>query len=155
MAARLVGYLIDTEGSRGSAEWLREFLAERIPEYMVPTHLVALDAFPLTSTGKIDSSMLPEPGSYDAGPTSNVEPRTPTERRVADIFAQLLLLKGVGADDDFFEIGGHSLLATQLVAKLRHEFKVNVKLRHLFERPIVSELAEFIDQMLAEKAGGQ
>lgn len=155
MTMRLVGYLIDTEGSRGSAEWLREFLAERIPEYMIPAHLVALDTFPLTSSGKIDASMLPEPGSYDAGSTSTVEPRTPTERAVANIWEQLLLLKSVGADDDFFEIGGHSLLATQLIAKLRYEFKVKLKLRHLFERPVVSELAEFIDQLLEEKNGGE
>jgi amino acid adenylation domain-containing protein len=154
MAAHLVGYLIDTEGSRGSAEWLREFLAERLPEFMIPAHFVALDAFPLTSTGKIDASMLPEPGSYNAGSTSSVEPRTATERTVVDVVAQLLLLNGVGADDDFFEIGGHSLLATQLIAKLRYEFKVNVKLRNLFERPVLSELAEFIDQLLEKQAGG-
>jgi amino acid adenylation domain-containing protein len=155
MTARLVGYLTDAERTRGSAEWLREFLAEHLPDYMIPAHFVALDAFPLTSTGKVDASMLPEPGTYDAGSTSTVEPRTPTERTLADIWAQLLLLKSVGADDDFFEIGGHSLLATQLVAKLRLEFKVNLKLRHLFERPVLSELAEYIDQLLAKKAEEQ
>jgi amino acid adenylation domain-containing protein len=152
MTARLIGYLIDTEGSRGSADWLAEFVAELLPEYMVPAHFVALDAFPLTSTGKIDASVLPEPSSYDARSTAFVEPRTPTERAVADILAQLLLLKQVGADDDFFEIGGHSLLATQLIAKLRNEFKVNVKLRHLFERPAVAELAALIDELLEKKA---
>jgi acyl carrier protein len=86
------------------------------------------------------------------GSTSLVEPRTATERTVTDIVARLLLLNGVGADDDFFEIGGHSLLATQLVAKLRNEFAVNLKLRNLFERPVMSELAEFIDELLAKKA---
>jgi amino acid adenylation domain-containing protein len=151
-ATRLVGYLIDAEGGRGSAEWLAEFVAERLPEYMVPSHFVALDAFPVTSTGKIDASMLPEPSSYSAGSAAFVEPRTPTERAVADIMAQLLLLKQVGADDDFFEIGGHSLLATQLIAKLRHKFKVNVKLRHLFERPAVAELAALIDELLEKNA---
>ncbi|MET7751589.1 amino acid adenylation domain-containing protein [Micromonospora sp. NPDC005367] len=152
MTARLVGYLTDVERTRGSADWLRCYLAERLPEYMIPAHFVALEAFPLTSSGKIDASMLPEPSTYDAGSTSTVEPRTATERKVADVWAQLLLLKSVGADDDFFEIGGHSLLATQLVAKLRLEFKVNLKLRHLFERPVLAELAEYIDQVLAEKA---
>ncbi|MFD5326742.1 amino acid adenylation domain-containing protein [Streptomyces sp. NPDC127092] len=149
--AHLVGYLIDAEGERGSAEWLREFLAERLPDFMLPAHLVALDAFPLTSSGKIDASMLPEPGFYTQGSTSYTEPRTPTEKAVAGIVAQLLLLGQVGADDDFFEIGGHSLLATQLVARLREEFKVSVKLRNLFEFPVVSELAEFIDQLLEKK----
>ncbi|WP_335939255.1 non-ribosomal peptide synthetase [Streptomyces sp. PTD5-9] len=154
-AAHIVGYLTDAEGSRGSAEWLREFLAEHLPEFMMPAHLVALDSFPLTTTGKIDASMLPAPGSYHEGSTSYVEPSTPTEKKVADIMAQLLLLKSAGADDDFFEIGGHSLLATQLIARLRDEFKVNIKLRSLFERPVVSELAEFIDQLLEKKAGGE
>src|SRR5262249_26229746 len=80
-AAHIVGYLIDAEGSRGPAEWLREFLAERLPEFMIPAHFVALDAFPLTSTGKVDASMLPEPGFYSQGSTSYVEPRTPTEKQ--------------------------------------------------------------------------
>ncbi|MEU7894921.1 amino acid adenylation domain-containing protein [Nonomuraea sp. NPDC049152] len=151
-AAHIVGYLIDAEGSRGSAEWLREFLVERLPDFMMPAHLVALEAFPLTSAGKIDASMLPEPGFYNRGSTSYVEPRTPTEKKIAGIMADLLLLNRAGADDDFFEIGGHSLLATQLVAKLREAFKVNVKLRNLFEFPVVSELAEFIDGLLEKKA---
>lgn len=131
----------------------QEFLAESLPEFMIPTHFVALDAFPLTTTGKINASMLPAPGAYSAGSTSSVEPRTPTEKKVADIVAQLLLLNDVGADADFFEVGGHSLLATQLIARLRDEFKVSVKLRNLFERPVVSELSEFIDELLAKKTG--
>ncbi|GAA3772708.1 amino acid adenylation domain-containing protein [Streptomyces phyllanthi] len=148
----LVGYLTDADGSRGPAEWLRESLAESLPEFMVPTHLVALDSFPMTSTGKIDALMLPAPSAYNAGSVSTVEPRTPTEKKVADIMAQLLLLNDVGADQDFFDIGGHSLLATQLIYKLRDEFKVDVKLRNLFEQPVVSELAEFIDELLLQKA---
>jgi len=152
-AAHLVGYLIDTEGSRGAAEWLREHLAERLPEFMIPAHFVALEAFPLTSTGKVDASMLPEPGAYSEVSTSYVEPRTPTEERVAGIMAKLLLLQRAGADDDFFEIGGHSLLATQLIARLRDEFDVNIKLRALFEHPVVSELAEFIDELIGQKKG--
>ncbi|UBU09316.1 non-ribosomal peptide synthetase [Nonomuraea gerenzanensis] len=151
--AHLVGYLIDAEGGRGPAEWLRPFLAERLPEFMIPAHLVALDAFPVTSTGKIDASMLPEPGSFaGADAAAYVEPRTGTEARVAGIVARLLLLNRVGADDDFFDVGGHSLLATQLIAKLRDDFKVDIKLRNLFERPVVSELAEFIDGLLEKKA---
>ncbi|MFD4063159.1 amino acid adenylation domain-containing protein [Streptomyces albidoflavus] len=152
-AAHLVGYVIDSEDDRGSAEWLREFLAERLPDFMVPTHLVALDSFPLTSTGKVDSNLLPEPGFYSQGSLSYVAPRTPTEAKVAAVMARLLLLNRAGADDDFFEIGGHSLLATQLIAELRDEFKVNLKLRSLFEYPVVSELAAFVDELLEKQAG--
>ncbi|MDX3691330.1 amino acid adenylation domain-containing protein [Streptomyces europaeiscabiei] len=149
---QLVGYLTDVDGSRGPAEWLREFLAESLPEFMVPLHLVALDSFPMTSTGKIDATMLPAPSAYNAGSVSTVEPQTPTEKKVADLMAQLLLLNDVGADQDFFDIGGHSLLATQLIYRLRDEFKVNVNLRNLFEQPVVSELAAFIDERLRDKA---
>ncbi|MCB5181249.1 non-ribosomal peptide synthetase [Streptomyces antimicrobicus] len=154
-AMHLVAYLTDAEGSRGQAEWLRAFVAESLPEFMVPTHFVALDAFPLTGTGKIDSTMLPAPCTYNAAPAAGAAPSTPTEKKVADVVAQLLLLGEVGADQDFFEIGGHSLLATQLISRLRDEFKVNVKLRNLFERPVVSELAEFIDELLERKAGDE
>ncbi|WP_156892877.1 non-ribosomal peptide synthetase [Actinokineospora enzanensis] len=153
-ATHLVAYVIDAGGDRGQADWLREFTAERLPEFMVPAHFVALGAFPLTSTGKIDSALLPEPGSYgDGAATTYVEPRTPTEKRVADVMARLLLLDRAGVDDDFFEIGGHSLLATQLISRLRAEFRVPIKLRTLFERPVVSELAEYLDERLAAQAG--
>ncbi|MFD0354368.1 amino acid adenylation domain-containing protein [Streptomyces sp. NPDC127110] len=152
-AMHLVAYLTDAEGSRGQAEWLRAFVAESLPEFMVPTHFVALDAFPMTGTGKIDASVLPAPCTYNAASAAGAAPATPTEKKVADVMAQLLLLGEVGADQDFFEIGGHSLLATQLLSRLRDEFKVNVKLRNLFERPVVSELAEFIDGLLERKAG--
>lgn len=152
-ATHIVGYLVDAEGSRGAAEWLRTFLAEHLPDFMIPTHFVPLDRFPLTSAGKIDASMLPEPGAGGDGAQPYVEPRTPTEASVAAIVADLLLLKRVGADDDFFEIGGHSLLATQLIAQLRKAFQIDLKLRSLFERSVVSELAELIDTRVAAKAG--
>lgn len=151
-ATHIVGYVVDAEGSRGSAEWLRPFLAERLPDFMVPTHIVALDRFPLTMAGKVDAKMLPEPGAFGEAAPAYVEPRTPTEAKVAAIVAELLLLKRVGADDDFFEIGGHSLLATQLVTQLRKAFQIDLKLRSLFEYPVVSELAEWIDSRIAAKA---
>jgi amino acid adenylation domain-containing protein len=153
-AVHLVGYIVDVEGSRGAADWLRPFLAERLPEFMVPTHFVALDRFPLTTSGKVDASMLPEPGSFGEGAQKDfVEPRSPTEIALAAIMADLLLLKRVGANDDFFEIGGHSLLATQLLSRLRNQFSIDIRLRSLFENSVVSELAEQIDARLAAKAG--
>ncbi|MGX5836943.1 non-ribosomal peptide synthetase [Aeromonas piscicola] len=152
-ARHIVGYLIDSEGSRGVAEWMRAFMSEHLPDFMVPTHFVALDRFPLTSAGKVDASMLPEPGVFGDGGKPYLEPSTDTEVRVASIVADLLLLKRVGADDDFFDIGGHSLLATQLIVQLRKAFQIELKLRSLFERPVVSELAELIDERLAAKVG--
>ena len=153
-AAHLVGYFIDAKGGRESGAWLRDHLVDRLPDFMIPTHFVALDSFPLKTSGKIDFAMLPEPGSYGQGESAYVEPRTPTERRVAEIVADLLLLRKVSADDDFFDIGGHSLLAPQLVVKLRDEFGLNIKLRNLFEWPVVSELATFVDEQLAARADG-
>ncbi|SHG61208.1 non-ribosomal peptide synthetase [Massilia sp. CF038] len=152
-ATHIVGYLVDAEGSRGNADWLRSFMSEHLPDFMIPTHFVALDRFPLTSAGKIDAAMLPEPGAVGDSGQPYVEPRTPTETALAGIIAELLLLKRVGAEDDFFDIGGHSLLATQLIARLRKAFQIDLKLRSLFERSVVSELAELIDARVAAKAG--
>lgn len=152
-ATHIVGYVVDAEGTRGNADWLRSFMAEHLPDFMIPTHFVALDRFPLTSAGKVDASMLPEPGATGDSGQPYVEPRTPTEVALAAIVADLLLLKRVGADDDFFDIGGHSLLATQLIGRLRKAFQIDLKLRSLFERSVVSELAELIDERVAAKAG--
>lgn len=149
----LVGYLTDAEGDRGSVGWIGDLLAEHLPEFMVPAQVVALDAFPLTSAGKIDEARLAERHGYDTDSVPGAGHRTKTEARVAEIMARLLLLEDMGADSNFFECGGHSLMATHLVVRLREEFVVNVKLRHVFERPVVSELAEVIDHLLEEKAG--
>lgn len=110
---------------------VREFTRENLPEYMVPSFFVPLDALPLSANGKLDRKALPAPQSL-VSPTGRA-PRTPQEQIVSELFAEILSMPSVGTDEDFFDLGGHSLLATQLVARIRSTFGVEVSLRSLFE----------------------
>jgi amino acid adenylation domain-containing protein len=141
---RLVGYVVAAESL--STSTLRADLKQRLPEYMVPSSLVRLDALPLTANAKVDRKALPAPESVLASPDSvYVAPRTPTEELLASLFAQVLLLERVGIEDSFFELGGHSLLATQLISRVRTAFNVELPLRTLFEAPTVAALAPRVD----------
>jgi amino acid adenylation domain-containing protein len=122
---------------------LRGFLAERLPEYMVPSALVLLDALPLTINGKIDRPALPAP---ERGTDSEeyIAPRTDEEKLLAQIWAAVLGRERVGVHDNFFELGGHSLLATQLISRIRDAFQIELPLRTIFELPTVAGLAERI-----------
>jgi amino acid adenylation domain-containing protein len=119
---------------------LKEFLRQKLPDYMVPGIFLTLDAFPLTPNGKIDRKALPAP---EQGAThSYIEPRTETEAALAAIWEKLLGLDQVGALDDFFALGGHSLLATQLMSRIREQLGLNLPLNTLFDHPTVAALAE-------------
>jgi amino acid adenylation domain-containing protein len=147
---RLVAYYV-AAGEVAASE-LREFLRQRLPEYMVPSAFVPLAAMPLSPNGKVDRKALPAPeGCRAALGVEYVAARTPTEEVLAGIWAQLLGVEQVGIHDDFFDLGGHSLLATQLVSRARAALKVELPLRDLFEVRTVERLATRIDGL---KAGG-
>ncbi|HEY0734368.1 MAG TPA: amino acid adenylation domain-containing protein, partial [Herpetosiphonaceae bacterium] len=129
----------------GSAA-LRQFLREHLPEYMIPSAFVLLDALPITPNGKVDRRALPAP-DLAASERAFVAPRTPTEQTVARIFGEILQREQVGLDDHFFELGGHSLLATQALSRLREAFGIELPLRRMFETPTVAELSAAIDQL--------
>jgi acyl carrier protein len=126
---------------------LRNYLAQSLPEYMVPSAFVMLEQLPLTSNGKLDRRALPDPGGArpDLTPTF-VAPRTATEEVLAGIWAEVLGLEQVGIYDNFFELGGHSLLATQVVSRTSNVFQVQLPLRQIFEQPNVAGLAGLILQ---------
>ncbi|MCU7826087.1 amino acid adenylation domain-containing protein [Kitasatospora sp. DSM 101779] len=136
--AALVGYLTLPGRGTTAPEGLREWLAERLPEPMLPAGFVVLDALPLTPAGKIDRAALPDPGALR--PPFRA-PRPGTEARLAALWAQVFGLPEVGADDDFFALGGHSLLATRLLGRVRRAFAVEVPLHALFRFPTVARLA--------------
>ncbi len=143
---RLVAYLVPNQESVPTISELRHFLKQKLPEYMVPSAFVFLDALPLTPNGKIDKRLLPVPNvSQKSSEVNFVPPRTHTEKNLAAIWAKVLGLEQVGIYDNFFELGGHSLLAIQVMARLRSTFCVELSLRCLFEFPTVAELAEHIE----------
>jgi amino acid adenylation domain-containing protein len=124
---------------------LREYLAARLPDYMVPRYFVRLEKLPLTANGKINRRALPSPAAEDRSACAPVAPRTSTERELATLWADLLGIAAVGIHDNFFELGGHSLSATQLAARILRMWDVEISVRMVFEHPTVAALAEKID----------
>ncbi len=142
---RLVAYVIASQQLPPTINELRRFLQQKLPDYMIPSTFVVLDAFPLTPNGKVDRRALPMPGQSRPELEEIFRaPRTPTEEMLADIWSQLLGFERVGIHDNFFQLGGHSLLATQLISRIRRTFAVELPLRILFEAPTVVQLAERI-----------
>jgi len=145
-ALQLVAYLLTHPEEQVTPVMTRTFLKERLPEHMVPTAFVLLDAFPLTSSGKIDRRALPAPTQADlAADQPYAAPRTPTEDLLATLWTEVLHLEQVGINDNFFELGGHSLLAIQVIAHLRSQLQVELPLRTFFETATLAELAQQID----------
>ncbi|OBK44912.1 non-ribosomal peptide synthetase [Mycobacterium sp. 1081908.1] len=140
----LVGYVTPAAGvSEVDTDRIRARVAAALPEYMVPAAYVVLEEIPITAHGKIDRAALPIP-EVSSGAEFR-EPASATERRVAELFAELLDRDRVGADDSFFDLGGHSLLATKLVAAVRNAFGVDIGVREVFELATVARLAAHID----------
>ncbi|MFI1332590.1 amino acid adenylation domain-containing protein [Streptomyces sp. NPDC020845] len=131
---RLVGYLAGTADPAAA----RASVAERLPEYMVPSAFVLLDALPLTANGKVDRKALPAP---EIATSAGRGPRTPREELLCQAFAEVLGLDQVSIDEDFFDLGGHSLLATRLISRVRSLLDVEVPLRTVFEAPTPAALA--------------
>ncbi|HEX2189873.1 MAG TPA: non-ribosomal peptide synthetase, partial [Longimicrobiaceae bacterium] len=141
---RLVAYLAAGSGEVPPAAELRAWLAERLPEHMVPSAFVALERLPTTPSGKLDRLALPAP-TGPAAAREHVAPRGALEEVVADAFAEVLGCGPVGVHDDFFELGGHSLLATRVAARLRRELGLDVPVRLLFESPTVARAAAWLE----------
>ncbi|WP_342653063.1 non-ribosomal peptide synthase/polyketide synthase [Pseudomonas sp. F3-2] len=132
---QLVGYLV---ADAFDEEQLRNQLKQRLPDYMVPAHLVMLERFPLSANGKLDRKALPEPQLQQRAFEA---PLAGVESALAELWQDLLGVKQVGRQDNFFELGGHSLLGIQLVAQIRRDLKRELPLRALFESPMLADLA--------------
>jgi surfactin family lipopeptide synthetase C len=138
---RLAAYVVPDGTGDGLARDLRTHARARLPEYMVPAHVVELATMPLTANGKIDRRALPAPDADRPDLAADyVAPRTPAEKDVAQIWSDVLGVERVGVHDDFFDLGGHSLLATRVVSRLRAVLGADVAVRTLFDRPTVAEL---------------
>ena len=144
---RLVAYVVLADEPIDPAT-LQAGLRAALPEVMVPTSFVALDALPVTANGKLDRKALPAPDLRDAQ-ASYVPPRTEQEARLAAIWADALGVDRVGLDDDFFELGGHSLLATRVAARILRDLGKSVALRTIFEAPRLADFAARVQAMVA------
>ncbi|MEE6138050.1 amino acid adenylation domain-containing protein [Mycobacterium sp. 050128] len=144
----LVGYVTpaaDCGTESVDVERIRARVAAALPDYMTPAGYVVLDEIPITAHGKIDRVALPQP--QIAAGAEYRDPTTPTERRIAALFATLLGHDRVGVDDSFFDLGGHSLVATKLVTAIRSDCGVELGIRDVFELGTVGRLAERVDEL--------
>jgi amino acid adenylation domain-containing protein len=155
---RLVAYIVLARGRESSLGELRDFLKERLPEYMIPSAFVRLNDLPLTRHGKVDRQSLPAPESDRPElRASYVAPRTRIEGTIAAIWREVLRVEKVGVDDNFFDLGGHSLLTVQVHNKLREAFSKEISLIEMFRNPTVGLLARYFagegdQQPLLQKA---
>jgi amino acid adenylation domain-containing protein/non-ribosomal peptide synthase protein (TIGR01720 family) len=137
---RLVAYIVSQNPEITD---LRQFLAKHLPDYMIPSQFITLDALPLTPNGKVDRRGLPKPQFKTSSQT--IAPRTPTEELLLNIWQNILNLNSLGITDNFFTLGGHSLLVIRLVSQIQQVFGVDISLRQIFENTTIAELATLID----------
>ena len=148
---RLIAYLVPQAASLTVSE-LRDFLARELPNYMIPSTFVSLDAIPIGATGKVNRSALPALSEENMlRDETFVGARTPTEQRIAAIITSLLGLGSMGVNDNFFYFGGNSLFGTQVIERLRETFDVEVPLLSLFDYPTIAGLATEVERLLAAK----
>ena len=152
----LVGYIVPRLNcSPGSSE-VRAFLKDRLPDYMVPSAIIALESLPTTSGGKLDRRKLPLPDkSRSQSGEDFVAPTSSTEQQLASIWCELLRTDVVGVNDNFFEIGGHSLLAVKLFKRMDDVFGCKLPIATLFHHGTVEHLAKVIDESASQKLGTQ
>jgi amino acid adenylation domain-containing protein len=142
---RLIAYVVARQELLPTTSEMRDYLKRTLPEYMVPSSFVVLEALPLTATGKVDRNALPVPEQVRPElAQAYVAPRTAVEEVLCGFFCEVLQIGPVGVRDNFFELGGHSLLATQISSRVRAAFGVELPLRTLFEGPTVEQLAAAI-----------
>jgi acyl-coenzyme A synthetase/AMP-(fatty) acid ligase/acyl carrier protein len=145
---RLIAYTVPDRDSVPTIGELRNLLKAKLPDYMIPSAFVFLDALPLTSNGKLDRSALPALDRHNSNLQETfIAPRTSAEKTIAEIWVQTLKQEPVGIHDNFFDLGGHSLLATRLISRIRQAFEIELPLRTLFENPTVAGLAAQVDRL--------
>jgi acyl carrier protein len=149
---RLVAYFVPTTQPAPTVTALRNRLAEKLPDYMIPSAFVCLETLPVIGIGKVNRQALPDPG----GSRPNLDtpfalPRNSAEELLAQIWAEVLALDRVGIHDSFFDLGGHSLAATRVVSRIIQEFQLEIPLKSLLQCPTVAELAAVINEHQRKK----
>jgi hypothetical protein len=138
-----VAYVVPEKAQPPAVSKLRDFLKQRLPDYMVPVSFVVLDELPLTPNGKLDRLALPAPGTLrPQTETTYLAPRNELEQMMAKIWQEELQVDQVGVDDNFFDLGGHSLLMLRIQGKVRAHFNQDMTIVEMFRYPTISSLAE-------------
>jgi len=150
--ANLIAYVVLKPNVSGTAGDLRSFLAEYLPDHMVPSMFVKIAELPITNNGKIDRSSLPAPTAENILSEGQFEsPQAGIESRLASFLVRMLGVSQIGRNDNFFRLGGHSLLGAQLIAKIQQTFDVELSLRSLFDNPTVAGLASEVTKAIYAK----
>jgi amino acid adenylation domain-containing protein len=148
---RLIAYLVLARQSQSTANAFREFLQQRLPDYMIPATFVRVDTLPLTSNGKVDRAALPAPNGNTLPEEAYIAPSGVVEQRLAELIAPLLHVERVGANDNFFLLGGHSLLGTQLLTRISETFGIELSLLTIFDHPTLSGMSSEIERLILAK----
>ena len=143
---RLIAYTVTDFTQTVSNDELRNFLQQKLPEYMVPNTFVQMQALPLTSNGKVNRAALPDPTNQERSSKNFVPPRNLVEKQLAELWSQILGVDRVGVNDNFFELGGDSILSMQIIAKA-NQAGLQIAPKQLFEKPTIAELALLVNQI--------
>ncbi|MEO6220583.1 MAG: amino acid adenylation domain-containing protein, partial [Ginsengibacter sp.] len=141
---KLVAYVVSPANSNKKQNAIRQALRQRLPDYMIPSHIIFLNEFPLTLSGKIDKNALPDPDMSQLQGNEYAAPRNETEQRLANIWQGLLGVERIGIYDNFFELGGNSLKAISLIIKVNKELDTKLEVIDLFQNQVIGDLAKFI-----------
>ncbi|MCP4136878.1 MAG: amino acid adenylation domain-containing protein, partial [bacterium] len=139
----LVAYYLSDEELEHSE--IRGFLSDSLPDYMVPSHFIYLDSFPVTPNGKVDRGALPDPDRNREKYSEYVAPRNGTEEKLAEIWQEVLRIERIGIQDNFYKLGAHSLNVIKILSRIRREFEIDIKFNEIFQTPNIMILAELID----------
>ena len=147
---RLLAYVQTKEGYDQAAVF--QHLRSQLPEYMIPALLIALEAFPLTTNGKLNRKALPAPDVSTLLAKQYVAPETAAEQQLAEIWQDILGLEQVGTKDNFFQIGGDSIISIRLISRINKLLDTSLKVTHLYEYNNIQSLAAFLDDRKEEDA---
>jgi amino acid adenylation domain-containing protein len=153
---RLVAYVVPATQPEPTVTALQKQLAEKLPQYMIPSVFMYLDRLPIVGIGKVNRQALPDPDrSRPNLDTPFAIPLNPVQKVLAEIWAEVLSLDRVGMHDNFFELGGHSLAATRVVSQVLKQFQLEIPLRSLFESPTIADMAAVIAEHQGKKLSGE
>ncbi|PEP91593.1 non-ribosomal peptide synthetase, partial [Bacillus wiedmannii] len=146
---RLVAYIVPSK-TENIVNEVRSFLQEKLPNYMLPSNLIPMEEFKLTSNGKIDRSTLITPDKLVVN-EHYIAPRTPVEELLVEVWKEVLHVSQICIRDNFFELGGHSLLITKIILRIQREIDIKIPVKTFFENPTIESLSAFLEEKLLQE----